>query len=30
MTLELLADFDRGVAFQVISELSHELVAGNH
>lgn len=30
MTLELLADFDGGVAFQVVFELSHELVAGNH
>jgi hypothetical protein len=30
MTFELLADFDGDVAFQIVSELSHELVAGNH
>ena len=30
VVFELLADFGRYLAFQVISELSHELAAGNH
>ena len=30
VVFELLSDFGRDFAFQVISELSHELAASNH